>query len=150
MRRSKASSFFIMISLLGCAAACRSGKPDDLTPRFLPSSAPQSLEAPPLSLRKRIILRDCESLGMQYILTVTPAEDGYYLFTSQGIGQIDSTGRVVRLLGNDLLKQRTPEGYRQSSQGFTSSIPQPSKSVTFRVARHAPRDRAMAAICASN
>ncbi len=107
MRRSKASSFFIMGSLLGCAAACRSGKPDDLTPRYLSSPTPQNLQAPPLTLRKRIVLRDCESLSMQYVLTVTPAEDGYDLFTSQGIGQIDSTGRLVRLLGDDLVKQRT-------------------------------------------
>ncbi|MEJ2078892.1 MAG: hypothetical protein P8020_08465 [Acidobacteriota bacterium] len=109
MRRSKASSFFIMVSLLGCAAACRSGKPDDLTPRYLSSPTPQNLQAPPLTLRKRIVLRDCESLSMQYVLTVTPAEDAYYLFTSQGIGQIDSTGRLVRLLGDDLVKQRTQD-----------------------------------------
>ncbi|MEJ2082194.1 MAG: hypothetical protein P8Y94_08460, partial [Acidobacteriota bacterium] len=47
--------------------------------------------------------------NVYYTLTVTPAEDGYYLFTSQGIGQIDSTGRLVRLLGDDLVKQRTQD-----------------------------------------
>lgn len=106
----------------------------------VPLRSPQDLASMHLIRVTRLILIGCQTGALT---TAVAAGAGY-------VGSVSSGRPMTAAEQADAarLKQLLPQ--TSSVQGFSSLIPHPSKSLVLRVARDRSRDRAIAAICASN